>query len=144
MGKVDRRALPIPPAASAPPGGEAIAPRNAAERSIAAIFAELLNVRTVGIHDDFFDLGGHSLLALQAMSRIRDQLGVDLPPHALFESPTVAGLAALVTGTQGASKEIQRIRPRRQRGPRPASFAQEQLWFLDQLVPGSPAYNIVD
>ena len=84
------------------------------------------------------------LLALQARSRIRDQLGVDLPAHALFASPTVAELAAIVTGTQGPPGEIHRIEPLRQGGPRPVSFAQEQLWFLDQLVPGSPAYNIVD
>jgi amino acid adenylation domain-containing protein len=143
-GKVDRKALPAPSDAMALAGRIGDSPRNQTEKSIATVFSELLGVRDVGVHDDFFDLGGHSLLALQAMSRIRDAFHVDLPAQTLFESPTVAEVAAIVAEACGGGEEVQRIERRAQPGPYPLSFAQEQFWFLDQLVPGSPAYNIVD
>jgi acyl carrier protein len=69
------------------------APRDEAETAIATIWQELLGIERVGIHDNFFDLGGHSLLATQVISRVRESLRVDLPLEALFEAPTVCGLA---------------------------------------------------
>ena len=78
------------------------------------------------------------------MSRIRDVFQVELPPQRLFENPTVAGLAAVVMQARGTAEEVRRIEPRKQSGPCPLSFAQEQFWLLDQMVPDSPAYNIVD
>ena len=143
-GKVDRKALPAPSAANALVSGETVAPRNETERSLAAIWCELLGLEQVGIHDDFFELGGHSLLVIKAMSRIRDVFEVELPAQALFETSTVAGLAALVLEAGGGAVEVPRIEPRREQGPCALSFAQEQIWFLDRLVPGSPAYHIVD
>ena len=90
-GKIDRHALPPPPAGSAPSACRPVDPRNETETALAAIWAELLKVESVGINDDFFDLGGHSLLAIQAVSRIRDLFEVDLTLRNLFESPTVPG-----------------------------------------------------
>ena len=72
------------------------APRDETEAAIAAIWQELLGIERVGVHDNFFDLGGHSLLATQVMSRVREALGVDLSLEALFEAPTVGGLAGRV------------------------------------------------
>ncbi len=148
-GKVDRKALPAPSEANLISGETTVAPRNDTERALADIWAKLLNVGSIGIHDDFFELGGHSLLVIKAMSRIRDVLQVDLPPQSLFENSTVAGLAAVVMQAKGdaaeePSQDVRRIEPREEAGPCPLSFAQEQFWLLDQMVPGSPAYNIVD
>ncbi|MFM7173597.1 MAG: phosphopantetheine-binding protein, partial [Caldilinea sp.] len=93
-GKVDRRALPAPE--SATPAESYVAPRTASERSLAEIWQQVLRVAQVGVQDNFFGLGGHSLLATQVLSRIRQQLSVELPLRALFEAPTVEGLAAEV------------------------------------------------
>jgi amino acid adenylation domain-containing protein len=92
-GKVDRRALP-PPDATRPDLRETfVAPRSRAEEKLAAIWAQLLNLDQVGIHDNFFDLGGHSLLATQVVSRLREAFHIELPLRTLFENPTVAELA---------------------------------------------------
>ena len=138
-GKVDRRALPTPN--SVPQERQYTAPRTATEQAIARIWQQVLDVERVGIDDGFFDLGGHSLLAMQIVARIRDQLGVELPLRLVFDEPTVANLAARVDAT--ASNARQSTIPTVPRdGPMPLSFAQERLWFLDQLESGSAFYNI--
>ena len=76
--------------------GAYVAPRDAGEEAVAAIWQGLLGIERVGVHDNFFDLGGHSLLATQVMSRVRETLSADVPLEVLFEAPTVAGLAARV------------------------------------------------
>ncbi|HEY8086993.1 MAG TPA: amino acid adenylation domain-containing protein, partial [Polyangiaceae bacterium] len=143
-GKVDRKALPAPSArreAAAP----VATPADTTEAAIAAILAGLLKVPALGSNDDFFDKGGHSLLAIKAVARIRDELGVDLPPQTLFEHSTPAALAARVALERGESPApAHGIPPRKASGPAPASEGQQQLWLIDQVVPGSPAYNIVD
>jgi amino acid adenylation domain-containing protein/FkbM family methyltransferase len=147
-GKVDRQALPeiasddLPKTSSAD-GGR---PFTETEKALAAIWTELLKVERVGIDDDFFDLGGHSLLAIKAVSRIRDVFAVDLQTHTLFEHSTLGALAKVLAEARGvaAQEPVHRIEPRKETGPCALSFAQEQLWFLDQLAPGSPVYNIVD
>jgi acyl carrier protein len=101
-------------------------------------------VERVGAHDDFHELGGHSLLATQLISRIRESFGVELPIADLFESPTVAGLAGRIEdaawGGMGSGVPPLELVPRKD--PLPLSFAQQRLWFLDQLVPGSAFYNV--
>jgi amino acid adenylation domain-containing protein len=144
-GKVDRKALPAPSESSVVATAETVGPRNQTEESLVAIWSELLSVDKIGIHDNFFELGGHSLLAIRAMTRIRDVFRVNLPLQRLFENPTVAGLAAAVLAVSSTAEEVRRIEPRKQTGPCPLSFAQEQFWLLHQMVPpGSPVYNIVD
>ncbi|WP_164021375.1 non-ribosomal peptide synthetase [Pyxidicoccus trucidator] len=139
-GKVDRAALPSPDTALASQTREYVAPRTPREEQLAAMWAELLHVELVGIHDDFFELGGHSLLATQVVSRIRTTLGVELSLGELFTATTVAALAErLGAMSQGATQSI----PRASRtGPLPLSFAQQRLWFLDQLEPGGTVYNV--
>jgi len=140
-GKLDRRALPQPEVSR--PADRFVAPEDEVERQLALIWEELLDVRPVGAHDDFFALGGHSLLATQVMSRIRAVLGVDLPLRQLFEHPTVAGLAAAVRSAgREARLEAPPIIPVLRADGMTLSFAQQRLWFLDQLDPASAAYNI--
>jgi acyl carrier protein len=99
-GKVDRKALPTPDQKRPKLEEVYVAPRNPVEEIIAEIWAEVLKVGKVGIHDNFFDLGGHSLLATQVMSRVRDAFQLDLPLSRLFENPTVAGLAVQLVPVQ--------------------------------------------
>ncbi|HEY0510562.1 MAG TPA: amino acid adenylation domain-containing protein [Thermoanaerobaculia bacterium] len=136
-GKVDRKALPAPASAR---GAETAAFRSPAEELLAGIWAALLRRDRVGPDDDFFASGGHSLLALQAVSRIRDAFGVEIPVAALFEAPTPAALARRLE-TTGESTPPPPIAPAGRSGDLPLSFAQERLWFLDQLQPGS-LYNV--
>jgi amino acid adenylation domain-containing protein len=142
-GKVDRRAL-----AFLQPRRAAVAartpPRTPAEEILAGIWEQVLGAAGVGAHDNFFDLGGHSLLATRVISRVREAFGVEIRLRALFEEPTVAGLAARVetaraAGSAAAPPPIARV-PRQ--GRLPLSFGQQRLWFLDQLEPGSAAYNV--
>jgi amino acid adenylation domain-containing protein len=140
-GKVDRRALPVPEAE----GEEAAytAPRTPAEEVLAAVWSDVLGAARPGVHDNFFDLGGHSLLAMRVMSRIREAFGVELPLAALFDAPTVAGLAAkLAEAATGSDAPLPPIVPAPRGGELPLSFAQQRLWFLDRMEPGSPLYNV--
>ena len=148
-GKVDRRALPEPGAEAAVEEGSA-APRTAVEELIAGIWGQLLGREpgTFGVHDNFFDLGGHSLLATRVLSHMRDALGVAVPLRALFEPPTVAGLAEGIERRRRRREEALPAAPPLAPVPRgegvslPLSFAQQRLWILDQLEPGSFAYNL--
>ena len=101
-GKVNRRALPAPDRSRQALGIEYVAPRTPIEETLAAIWAQILHLERVGAHDNFFELGGHSLLATQLVSRLRNVFQVDLPLRALFESPTVAGLAENI----GAARQM--------------------------------------
>jgi amino acid adenylation domain-containing protein len=116
-----------------------VAPRDEAERRVAALWSELLGVEEVGVHDSFLELGGDSLLATRLLSRLREELRGDFSMERLFEAPTVAALAADLEVLEEKAERIPR-QPRR--GPFPLSFAQQRLWFLDRLEPGSPLYNI--
>ncbi|HEY2739060.1 MAG TPA: condensation domain-containing protein, partial [Thermoanaerobaculia bacterium] len=148
-GKVDRRALPGLALETEAP--EWVPPRTAAEELVAGLFGEVLSLERVGADGHFFELGGHSLLATQLASRLREVLGVELPLRTLFEQPTVAGIA------RAAQEMRERLEASRQdpawaapplsrvarTGDLLLSFAQQRLWFLHQLDPQSPAYNVL-
>ncbi|MFC6023732.1 condensation domain-containing protein, partial [Plantactinospora solaniradicis] len=108
---------------------------------LAGIWAEVLGVDQIGVRDNFFTLGGHSLLATQVVSRIRAVFGVEVPVAALFDGPTVAELAAVVAGSAQGTDTPPMVRVDRD-GLLPLSFAQQRLWFLAQLDPGSVEYNL--
>jgi amino acid adenylation domain-containing protein len=151
-GKIDRRALPAPEAGASRRGP---APRTPVEQTLAALWADALDLEAApGLQDDFFDLGGHSLLATRVVSRIRTAFGVELPLRALFELTTLAGLAGRIeaelrdggspaappllplgtgTGAPARPGELRRA---------PLSFAQQRIWFLDRLDPGTAVYNL--
>ena len=103
-GKLDTRALPAPPPAS--PEVEHVPPSSAIEQTIADIWTALLKVERIGVHDNFFALGGHSLLAAQLVARLRTSFGLELPLRALFETPTIAGLAGRVEETARLLEEV--------------------------------------
>ncbi|HYG65312.1 MAG TPA: amino acid adenylation domain-containing protein, partial [Thermoanaerobaculia bacterium] len=142
-GKVDRRALTdlLTGGAGAPGDagdGGGWPPANPLEELVAGIFAEVLGRDRVGADGQFFDLGGHSLMATQVMSRVEAVLGVELPLQALFEAPTVAGLAERVAAAGPGRRRppaIERL-PRPRKGEMPLSFGQQRLWLIDQLEPG--------
>ncbi|HLE84915.1 MAG TPA: amino acid adenylation domain-containing protein, partial [Thermoanaerobaculia bacterium] len=150
-GKVDRRALPEPRWEGPGEGAGGGPPAGPVEEVIAGAWVEVLGLEPgrIGRHDRFFDLGGHSLAAARVVARMRDALGVELPLAAVFDAPTVAGLAARaereLAGGAAVLPPIER-RARAAGGPAgrsfPLSFAQERLWFLDRYEPGSPVYNV--
>jgi Condensation domain/Phosphopantetheine attachment site len=142
-GKLDRRALP-PPDMQPPLVASAVAPRTPLEAVLAQLWAALLQRESVGIHDDFFALGGHSLLATQVIARIRSACAVELPLRALFASPTIAALAPQIAAAQLHERGLTSPPLRRadRTLPLPLAFAQQRLWFLDRLTPGSSAYTI--
>ena len=142
-GKVDLKALPAPEGEREE--ARSAVPRTPLEELLAGIWAETLGLDAVGPHDDFFKLGGHSLIAARLLARVRDAVEAEVPLAALFEGPTVAELARVVEAALGAGSgriAAGRIPRRSGEGPPPLSFAQERLWFLDQLAPGASVYNI--
>ncbi|HLK58813.1 MAG TPA: amino acid adenylation domain-containing protein, partial [Chthonomonadaceae bacterium] len=140
-GKVDRKALPAPEPESR---DEAyVAPRTPIEEGLVEIWSEVLGRERVGIHDNFFELGGHSLLATRVISRIRNIFQAELPVRALFEASTIADLAERILAARGEQAPAAPPLIRRsQEGPLPLSFAQQRLWFVHQLDPENPAYNL--
>jgi amino acid adenylation domain-containing protein len=141
--KVDRRALPSPDQSASEHAGDYAGPRTPVEEIVSDIWRKVLG-RGVGIHDNFFELGGHSLLATQVISRIRDAFQIELPLRVLFETPTVAGLADRIQQSGQAEEGLlaPSLHPVTRNGFLPLSFAQQRLWFLDQLEPGSSFYNV--
>jgi amino acid adenylation domain-containing protein len=142
-GKIDRKALPAPE--QAPTHAQTfVPPATPTEQVVASIWAEVLRRHPISTADNFFDLGGHSLMATQVISRIRRSLNLDLPLRTLFESPTVAGLAAQIDKSprNEAGTVAPPITPVSRVGDLPLSFAQQRLWLLDQLEPNNPLYNI--
>ncbi|GAA4632968.1 hypothetical protein GCM10023196_068620 [Actinoallomurus vinaceus] len=132
-GKVDRRALPAPEV-----GASSRGPRTPVEEVLCGVFAEVLGTASVGVDDGFFDLGGDSLLATRVVARVRSVLGVELPVRALFETPTVAGLAEAVQGADTARPPLM-PRPRALTAPR-LSHAQRRLWYLARLEGRTATY----
>jgi amino acid adenylation domain-containing protein len=148
-GKLDRQALAaLAPGPPGPGDSPLVAPRGPFEEMLAALWEELLAAGPVGAHDDFFALGGHSLLATRLVSRLRADLGIDLGLRTVFESPTLAEMAREVARAMAGDAPAAEppLLPAPAAAGRPAdgplSFAQERLWFLDQLAPGNPFYNV--
>src|SRR5262245_45793513 len=141
-GKVDRGKLPVPEGSiERRKSAEA---RNPIEEMVADAYGQVLGLEEVGVGENFFERGGHSLLATRLILRLREAFQVELPMRSVFESPTVEEMARCV---EAAMKEeplaialpIKNV----ERGkPLPMSFAQQRLWFLDQMETGSAAYNI--
>jgi amino acid adenylation domain-containing protein len=138
-GKLDLKALP-----EAEPGRavEHMAPRTPTERKLAAIWSNILELEGVGIHDDFFALGGHSLIATRVVAHVRDALGVNLSLRVLFQDPTIAGLAAALDSGAAVASDERITRRKVTDDLPPLSWAQQRLWFIDQLESGSTAYNL--
>ncbi|WP_425180504.1 amino acid adenylation domain-containing protein, partial [Mycobacterium sp.] len=137
-GKLDRRALPAPEFLSSVAYRS---PGDQRERVLAALFGEILGVARVGVDDRFFDLGGHSLSATRLVARVRAELGVEVPIRAVFDTPTVAGLAEWINAHAGDRAGVA-LTARQRPESIPLSFAQNRLWFLDQFDGPSPVYNI--
>ncbi|WP_346385172.1 amino acid adenylation domain-containing protein [Nocardioides sp.] len=145
-GKLDRPALTSLTTESEDRHQAQVQPEGELVRTVASAWAEVLGVDEVGPDDDFFELGGHSLLVAQLTSRLRERLGRAVPVRAVFEAPTVTGLAEWLTSSveeepddlpdlvsEGTRPDGRRVAPQ--------SFAQKRLWFLGQLAPGSPLYT---
>jgi amino acid adenylation domain-containing protein len=151
-GKIDRAALADPATAPLPAADRAVprlAPRTPSEAEVATAWAEALglDLAEVGAEDDFFTAGGHSLLAPRLTALLRRASGVELPLRTVFERPTVAGLAAALDELRPAPgaafrQELPPIERRGRQAPPPLSLAQQRLWFLDRLEPGSPVNNL--
>ncbi|HEV2707211.1 MAG TPA: amino acid adenylation domain-containing protein [Pyrinomonadaceae bacterium] len=143
-GKIDRRALPAPEDSLPSRENLYVAPRNATEEALAAIIRDVLGIERVSIYDNFFDMGGHSLLATQVITCVRDTFHVDLHLKRFFEHPSIADLAASIEAFShpGLDKDAPSIKPVPRERALPLSFAQQRLWFLDQLEPGNPIYNL--
>ncbi len=157
-GKIARQALVAEAAALAPPAAnaEADAPRTPLEDLLAGIWAAVLGLERVGRATNFFELGGHSLLAMQVIGRMQAVCGVALAPRTMFEAPTVAELAAqleaaredaappppIAAAPRNPDPSIRQDSAGRGHTHPPLSFAQQRLWFLDQLDPGQPFYSV--
>jgi amino acid adenylation domain-containing protein len=143
-GKVDRKALPAPDQSSVETEHAYVAPRTPTEEVITGIWSDVLKLQRVGTQDDFFDLGGYSLLATQVIARIRQIFDVELPLRTMFESPTPAGLAEGVDAANrsGAHSHIPPLTTVSRDRDLPLSFAQERLWFLNQLEPEDSFYSL--
>ncbi|PJK37294.1 non-ribosomal peptide synthetase [Pseudomonas sp. S10E 269] len=138
-GKLDRRALPEPVWHVR----EHVEPETPLQQQIAAIWREVLGL-PIGLRDDFFALGGHSLLATQIISRTRQACDVELPLRTLFEASELGAFAEQVALIQASGQRNQQtaIAKVDRSQPVPLSYSQQRMWFLWQMEPDSPAYNV--
>jgi amino acid adenylation domain-containing protein len=142
-GKIDYRNLPAPVEHETDAADGADLPRTEIEGTLCSIWQSVMNLPRVGVNSNFFDIGGSSLLAIKVMARVRDIFHIDLPVRVLFESLTVANFADVIEKEMNAGRVAPRstIKPASRDQRLPLSFAQQRLWFIDQLEPGSPLYN---
>ncbi|MBJ8050289.1 amino acid adenylation domain-containing protein, partial [Bacillus cereus group sp. N18] len=141
-GKVNTKALSLP--AEEVVGDGYVPPRTQAEELVVVVWKQVLGRENIGVYDDFFELGGHSLLATQVVSRLQEVFQTKLPLRELFQHSTVEGLSQRITALlqEDRGYDVPLLQPK-ERGERvPLSYAQQRLWFLDQLEPNSSLYNI--
>nr|WP_274378029.1 non-ribosomal peptide synthetase [Gordonia neofelifaecis] len=136
VGKLDRPALPEPEIAEA----EYVAPASPDEEAVAAVFGEVLGLDRVGVTVGFFELGGNSLSATRLVARVSEALDVDVSVRDVFGAPSVRDLVRAVAGRGAALEAVSAVWPRPDRIP--LSFAQQRIWFINQLESGSGAYNV--
>jgi amino acid adenylation domain-containing protein/non-ribosomal peptide synthase protein (TIGR01720 family) len=143
-GKIDRGALPAPDLTQLISESNFVAPATPVEEMLTGIWAQVLGLEKIGVNDNFFDLGGHSLIATRVISQIRQVFEVEIPLRRLFELPTVSELAKEIQTAIKADKrlEVPPIKPIARSQELSLSFAQQRLWFLSELEPNSPFYNI--
>jgi FkbM family methyltransferase len=143
QGKIDRQSLPAPEEVRRQSRAEIQQPRTPTEEMVAAVWAEVLGIEEVGADANFFELGGHSLLATQVVSRLREAFGVELGLRVFFREPTVEAVAAAIEEEQQteAGIALPPLERAERGGELPLSFAQQRLWFIDQLEPGRPFYT---
>lgn len=148
VGKVDRAALPLPAWLTATWASTSDGPRSETEQAVAALITELIGRGGIGVDEDVRALGAHSLTMAQLAARITGQFGVDIRVRSLLENPTVAAIARLVEDAIIADLRHPEVAPSltgpapRAVAEAPVSLAQQRLWFLHQMDPDSPAYNI--
>ncbi|WP_217997249.1 amino acid adenylation domain-containing protein [Gordonia paraffinivorans] len=135
-GKVDRKALPAPVFDAM----EYVAPESEAEQSVAAVFVDLLGVERVSVVESFFDLGGNSLSAARLAARVSAVLGVQVSVRDIFDAPSVRELVIAAADAAPAMPPVTAVSPRPERVP--LSFAQQRMWFINQLEPEAPTYNM--
>ncbi|OBF89142.1 non-ribosomal peptide synthetase [Mycobacterium sp. 852002-51152_SCH6134967] len=136
-GKLDKQALPAPEYQK---DGHFRAPTNLTEELLAGIYAQVLGLERVGIDESFFELGGDSLSAMRVIAALNKSLDANVAVRTLFEAPTVEQLASRIGPDSGALEPVVAVeRP----AVIPLSFAQNRLWFIDQLQGPSPIYNMV-
>ncbi len=142
-GKVDRKALPKPENIELQQ--TIVLPRTATEELIANIWADVLKLDKVGIYQNFFEIGGHSLLATQVVSRLKESFKFEIPLKTLFDFPTVHLLAAEIEKLELAeSGDLPELTKVNRDEKIPLSFSQQRLWFLNELKPNDPSYNITN
>ncbi len=143
-GKVDRKMLSRIDQTSPETTSAFVAPRGPVEEIVTRIWTKVLGLKQAGVHDSFFDVGGHSLTATQVTSRVRSEFGLELTLQEFSENSTIAKLAERIERHVASRKRslICPIRPAPRDQDLPPSFAQQRLWFLDQLEPKSSFYNI--
>ena len=143
-GKIERRALPEPAAARPPLDVPYVTPRGPVEKSVAELCSQILNIRVIGLHDNLFDLGGNSLSAMQIVARVMKTFRVNVPLTRFYESPTIAGLSAIIATNHGSTvpSEVTGLSQDLQEGHLPLSYFQERLWFMEKWEPGKATYNL--
>jgi len=143
-GKVDRQALPAVDQSHIETEDDYQAPRSEVEKTLAAIWQELLGLERVGVYSNFFDIGGHSLLATTLMSRVLETFQVEINWKRFFYDPTISGIAETIDEETATPKTAwaSRIERADKTANLPLSFAQQRLWFLHQLEPDNPFYNV--
>ncbi|GAA1102845.1 amino acid adenylation domain-containing protein [Kitasatospora arboriphila] len=138
-GKVDRTALTVD---ADPRRAPYRAPRTPEEVQVTEIWQEVLGVGRIGLDDNFFQLGGYSLLLLRVAMRLRKLSGLPLQVRELFGAPTPAGQSLLIAGARAQASPVSAVEPVPRDRPLPLSYAQQDLWVLDRMNPGSGEYTM--